>query len=147
MKHAISLLNAQQAHSAFEAAWKLAKPWLLAGHRLELAIRPEKRSDRENRLLHSMLSHIAAHQEWAGKKHDAETWKRLLIAAWCRANGEVIEYLPALDGHGIDIVFRRSSELTRGECADLITFIYAWGCENDVRFPPDPRDVPQLAAA
>jgi hypothetical protein len=96
------------------------------------------RSSAENALLHAMLGYIAKHHEWAGKKRDTETWKRLLIAAWSRATGEHVELLPALDGHGVDIVFRRSSQMSRKECADLIEFVYAWGAENDVNFPPKP---------
>ena len=43
-------------------------------------------------------------------------------AAWCREQGLSVEVLPALDGHGVDIVPVRTSKLTRGECADLITY-------------------------
>jgi hypothetical protein len=96
------------------------------------------RSSAENALLHAMLGYIAKHHEWAGKKRDIETWKRLLIAAWNRATGQSVELLPALDGHGVDIVFRRSSQLSRRECADLIEFVYAWGADNDIGFPAKP---------
>ena len=59
---------------------------------------------------------------------------RLLVAAWSRVQGQAIEVLPALDGHGVDIVPVRTSKLTKSECADLITFIQAWGVENGVEF-------------
>ena len=129
----LRLYNAQQAHSAIQQAWAHAKGWLLAGgKRLVLEIKPETRSDKQNRLLHAMLGDIAAQVEWAGAKRDAEVWKRLLVAAWCRARREQVELLPALDGHGVDIVFRRTSQLTRGECAELCDFIGAWCAENGV---------------
>ena len=35
------LWNAQQGHQAIEAAWRYAKPMLLAEHRLVLEVRPE----------------------------------------------------------------------------------------------------------
>jgi len=92
-----------------------------------------KRSLEENALLHAMLGYIAEHQTWAGSKHDIETWKRLLVAAWCRATNQHVAILPALDGHGVDIVFRRTSSLSRKECAELIEFIYAWGAMNDIQ--------------
>ena len=101
-----------------------------------LRIEPEKRSDAENRLLHALLGHIAKTQEWAGGKRDIDTWKRLMTAAWCRAIGDQVELLPAIDGNGVDIVFRKTSNLSRKECADLIEFIFAWGAQNDVSFPP-----------
>ena len=90
------------------------------------------RSLAENALLHALIGEIAATQEWAGKKRDAEIWKRLLVAAWCRMRGESMEILPALDGHGVDIVPARTSGLSKSECADLITYIQAWQAENEV---------------
>jgi hypothetical protein len=138
-RQTVTLYNAQQGHKELMRLWVWCKAMLMAEHRLTVEARPEKRSEQENRLLHSLLGHIAATKEWAGSKHDAETWKRLLTAAWCRAHGEQIKILPALDGCGVDIVFRRTSELTRSECADLIEFVFSWGAMNDVRFPPDPR--------
>ena len=129
----LRLHNAQQGHGAIQKAWAHAKGWLGAGGaRLVLEIKPETRSDKQNRLLHAMLGDIAAQVEWAGAKRDAEVWKRLLVAAWCRARREQVELLPALDGHGVDIVFRRTSQLTRGECAELCDFIGAWCAENGV---------------
>ena len=129
----MSLYNAKQAHQAIKTAWMHAKGWLLAGgQRLTLEIRPEKRSDAQNRLLHACLSEISKQVEWAGAKRDVDTWKRLLTAAWLRARGEPIEMLPALDGHGVDIVFRRTSQLTKAECAELSEFVMAWAAERDI---------------
>jgi hypothetical protein len=90
------------------------------------------RNGEQNALLHALIGEIAAHMEWAGKKRDAEVWKRLLVAAWCRMRGESMEILPALDGHGVDIVPARTSGLSKSECADLITYIQAWQAENEV---------------
>ena len=80
----------------------------------------------ENALLHALLGEVAASREWAGKKRDAEVWKRLLVAAWCRTRGEPVELLPAIDGHGVDILPARTSKLSKAECADLISYIQAW---------------------
>jgi hypothetical protein len=120
------LINPVQARKPFENAWMTAKSLLLAGHRLTLEVKPETRNSEQNALLHALLTEIAKTREWAGAKRDAETWKRLMTAAWLRANGESVEILPAIDGHGVDVVFRRTSSLTKSECADLITFIQAW---------------------
>lgn len=129
----MSLYNAQQAHQAIQTAWRHAKGWLMASDtRLTLEIRPEKRSDAQNRLLHACLGEISKQVEWAGCKRDVDTWKRLLTAAWLRARGEPIEMLPALDGHGVDIVFRRTSQLTKAECAELSEFVMAWAAERDI---------------
>lgn len=86
----------------------------------------------QNALLHALLTVIARRVDWAGKKRDVDTWKRLLTAAWMRARGESVELLPALDGHGVDVVFRHTSTLTKSEFSELTEFIYAWGVENDL---------------
>lgn len=129
----LSLWEPVQARQAVDAAWLHIKGWLGAGgQRLTLEIRPERRSDAQNRLLHACLSEISKQVEWAGAKRDVDTWKRLLTAAWLRARGEPIEMLPALDGHGVDIVFRRTSQLTKAECAELSEFVMAWAAERGI---------------
>ena len=129
----LTLFEPVQAHKAIMTAWAHAKGWLVAGdQRLTLEIRPEKRSDAQNRLLHACLGEISKQVEWAGCKRDVDTWKRLLTAAWLRARGEPIEMLPALDGHGVDIVFRRTSQLTKAECAELSEFVMAWAAERGI---------------
>lgn len=124
-----------QAHKALQTIiWPSLKAMLLAGHRMVVTVKPETRSLAENAMLHAMLTEIAEQVDWAGQKRDAEVWKRLLTAAWLRARGESVEILPALDGHGVDVVFRRTSSLTRGECSELIDFIQCWAAEHDVKF-------------
>lgn len=130
----LSLWEPVQAHKALMYAWTHAKAWLMSGHRLVLEVRPEKRSNPQNRLLHALIADIAAQVEWAGAKRDAEVWKRLLTAAWSRVHGQHVEVLPALDGHGVDLVPARTSKLSKAECADLCEFITAWGAEHGVRF-------------
>jgi len=89
-------------------------------------IKPKTRTLEQNALLHALLQRITNSVDWSGKKRDIDTWKRLLTAAWLRARGEPIELLPALDGHGVDIVFRRTSNLTVNEMIELVDFIQAW---------------------
>jgi hypothetical protein len=136
-----------QAHKAMTGQlWPLLKAHLMAGRRMVVEAREETRSLAENAMLHALLTQISKQVEWAGKKRDVETWKRLLTAAWCRARGEHIEMLPALDGHGVDIVFRRTSQLTRSECAELIEFVLAWAAEHGVhtgRVDPETGEIYQ----
>lgn len=122
----LTLYSAEQGHEALRQVWAWAKPRLMDGKRLGLSLAEETRSSAQNRLLHAMLQDIASRREWAGRRWDAEVWKRLLVAAWCRANGEQVMMLPALDGHGVDAVFRRTSEMTKAEVAELIDWIEAW---------------------
>lgn len=99
-----------------------------AGYVVE--VREPRRNGDQNAALHALLTEVAERCEWAGERHDLETWKRLLTAAWCRANKEPIKLLPALDGAGVDIVFRRTSDLSKRECSDLLEFINAWCAER-----------------
>lgn len=123
----VELRNRQQARAALQAqVFPFLAQWLQAERRLVLSVKPQKRSLDQNALLHARLGEIAERHEWAGRKWDAEVWKRLLTAAWLRARGEQVVVLPALDGQGVDVVFRRTSDLSRSECAELIDFIDAW---------------------
>jgi hypothetical protein len=105
-----------------------------AGRVLRVTVGEPKRTLAENAKLHAMLSEVAEQVEWAGKKRDVEVWKRLVVSAWCRARGEPVEILPALDGHGIDIVPVRTSRLSKKDCAELIEWLYCFGAENNVTF-------------
>ena len=129
------LRDPQQAHKVLEYAWRShVKPMTMAGNSLVCTIGPEKRSGAQNDRLHATLADVAMQVEWAGARRDVETWKRLMVAAWCRASGEPVTILPALDGNGVDLVPRRTRELSRRECAELIDYIHAWGAEHDVVF-------------
>lgn len=130
--HTIVLVNAHQGHEVLESLWRWAKPRLLADQRLSLSVTEEKRNVAQNAKLHATISEIARQKDWAGKRWDADVWKRLLIAAWCRTRNEAPIILPALDGNGIDAVYRRSSELTKAECSELLEFVIAWAAQNGV---------------
>jgi len=55
------------------------------------------------------------------------------MALWSRVHGQALEILPALDGHGVDIVPRRTSGLSKSECVDLTEFVTAWAVEHGVK--------------
>jgi NinB protein len=125
--------TAQELPKVLEKAGAWCKPWSVAGHRMEVVVRQATRNSSQNAKLHAMLSDISRQVQWVGKVRDPDTWKRLLTAAWLRARGESVEILPAIDGHGVDVVFRRTSNLTVKECAELIEFVQAWAAEQGVR--------------
>lgn len=93
-------------------------------------VREPTRNLSQNAALHALITDIAGRCEWAGRRWDVETWKRLLVGAWSRANKEPIVMLPALDGWGVELVYRRTSTLTKRQCSDLMEFIGAWAAEN-----------------
>jgi hypothetical protein len=123
----IELHSRQQAWAAIKGQlFPFLANVLQGGGRYALAVKPQKRNNEQNALLHARLTEIASRHEWAGKRWDVEVWKRLLTAAWLRARGESVVVLPAIDGAGVDVVFRRTSDLSKAECAELIEFIDAW---------------------
>lgn len=132
----IPLREPVQAHAALRNAWDFAKSMLMAGRRLVMVIRLETRSDAQNRLLHSRIGDVAKHCAWAGRRWGTEEWKRLLTAAWCRTRNEGVQIVPAIDGQGFDVLYQRTSELTRSECVDLAEYVMAWGSEREVQWCP-----------
>lgn len=130
----VTLHNAHAGHEELLKVWRWCKPRLIAGTQLVLTANKATRSEAANRLLHATIGEIAEQVEWVGKKREPDVWKRLLVAAWLRARGEQLEVLPAIDGHGVDIVFQRTSKLSRAECSELQEFVFAWGIEAGVRF-------------
>lgn len=95
-----------------------------------VTVEPPKRNGEINAALHAMLGEIADRVPWAGKLRTIESWKRLMVAAWLRAVGEQVEFLPAIDGHGVDVVFRRTSRMSQAEVRDLLAYVEAWAAEQ-----------------
>lgn len=126
------LIDAQQGHKRLLALWRQAKPYLVAGQRLVVTIKPEGRTSGQNAALHAWIGEIATHCKLGGQVHDAEVWKRALVAAWTRARGEPVLIIPAIDGQGVDLVPKRTSALTKAECAELLEYVIAYATEQGV---------------
>lgn len=144
----LTLRDPQTGHTAWVKAWAWCKAMLFAGHALSVEITKDTRSAAQNRILHSRIGDIASQKLWAGAKRSTDVWKRLLTAAWLRERGESVEFLPALDGHGVDVVFRHTSSLTRAESAELSDWIMAYGDAEGIRWCRASlgRDAPDDAA-
>lgn len=129
----IQLYQPAQAHAALMTAWaECIKPMLTAGNRLVLEVRPQPRSSQQNARLHAMLTELALNVEWGGKKLPMEVWKRLCMAAWMREERQSPQLVPALDGNGVDIIYERTSRLTKDECGRLMEWITAFAAERGV---------------
>lgn len=125
----LPLYNAQQAHQAIQTAWKHAKGWLMAGDtRLTLEIRPEKRSDAQNRRLWAMLSDVSKQVEWYGHKLTSEEWKDVFSASLKRT-----KVVPGLDG-GFVVCGQSTSKMTKAEMCELQELIEAFGAQRGVAF-------------
>lgn len=122
------LVHKEARRRAEQAVREAPEGWVVT-------VKEPTRSGEQNARLHVMLTEIAATRSWAGKRREAEVWKRLLTASWLRARGESVEVLPALDGHGVDVVFRRTSSLTKREAGELMDFIEAWLAQSESAQP------------
>jgi hypothetical protein len=127
----LDLWNPVQGYQEILRAWTWAKAMLACGHRLVLELRPQNRSDAQNNVLQSRLRDVSKQCKWAGEKQDVDTWRRLFMSAWLRVQGEQVRVLPALDGHGVDIVYASTKKLSRAKCAELSEYVMAWGADQD----------------
>lgn len=124
----LPLWNAQQGYQAVIKAWNHAKSLLLAGHRLVLEIRPEKRSDAQNRRLWAMLRDISEQVNWHGNRLTDEEWKDVFTAALKRQR-----VVPGLDG-GFVVCGQRTSKMTKAEMSELQELMEAFGAQQAVKF-------------
>lgn len=132
MRLTIACYGVQQAHAALsEVIWPVIKDSVASGRRMVVEVRRDRRSNAANARLHAILARIARHKVWSGRHWPASTWKRLLLVAWARECGEDdVEILPALDGDGVDLVWRRSSEMSSDEFAEFLDYVEAWAAQE-----------------
>ena len=108
-----------QAHAWVDKALSLWQP----GAPYVLEIREPKRSDAQNAALWGLLGQIQKQRPTHnGVGMTPELWKSVFM----QAAGHEIVFVPTLDGDGMFPIGHRSSRLTKGEFADLLTFILAW---------------------
>ncbi len=93
-----------------------------------------RRNSEQNAALHAALTDISQQCVWMGKKFDVLTWKRLCTASWLREHGEQPRLIPALDGQGFDVIFERTSRLSKEQMSSLLEWVYCFGAEHSVKF-------------
>ena len=129
MRQAITLFNPQQAHGAIaNTIWPAAKALLMAGNRLVLELREEKRSDEQNRRLWAMLTDVSKQVVWHGQKLTPDDWKHIFSASLKKQRA-----VPGLDG-GFVVLGLSTSKMTKGEMSELQELISAFGAERGVAF-------------
>lgn len=103
---------------------------------LEVTIKPKKtkRSTLQNALLHAVLTDISKQVKHFNNYLDVTIWKRLCMAAWLRENNQKPLMIPALDGHGYDVIFEHTSKLNVSQCASFCTWCIVFGDEHNVKF-------------
>jgi NinB protein len=123
------LHNAQQADEVFARAREAAKPWLVAGHKLELRLVGERRNSGQNARLWAMLTDVSKQVEWYGRKLSPEEWKHVFSS-----NLRKLDAVPNLDGTGFVVLGLSTSSMTKREFSDLIELIASFGAERGVVF-------------
>ena len=127
MNQTLQLYNPQQAHVVLADLWPLIKATLTAGKRLQLTVKPEKRSQAQNRRYwgQGVLAQVAAQAVVGGKLYSAEVWheqfKRMFIGFDELPNGQIIG--------------KSSTGLTTAEFCDFCTQVEAYAAQElGVRF-------------
>ena len=123
-----TLYSPTQARAPFENAWNMAKALLSAGHRLTLELKPEKRSDAQNRRLWAMLADISRQVDWYGQKLAPEDWKHIFSASLKKQRA-----VPGLDG-GFVVLGLSTSKMTKAEMSELQELMAAFAAERGVVF-------------
>lgn len=101
-------------------------------------VRAATRSTDQNAKMWAMLSDVSRAKP-EGRKHSPEVWKALFM----HACGHAVRFEAGLDGEPFPIGFR-SSQLTKAQMADLITFIQMKGDEWGVKWSDE---APELERA
>lgn len=105
------------------------------GTRVEL--KEEKRNNLQNSRMWASLSDIATQAEHNGRRYDTNTWKCIFL----HALGRETQFVPSLDGVEIIPIGQSSSDLSKAEMSDLLTFMYSWGAERGIVFHDQEREV------
>ena len=131
-----------QGHQALMRAWSHAKAWLMGGRRLILEVRPETRSDQQNRLLHALFADIARQAEWAGKKRTPEQWKVLFVSGHAMATKQGSDMVPGLEGEYLNLR-ESTARMSKARMASLLEYVMSWAVEHGIEL----QDAQQWADA
>jgi hypothetical protein len=125
MRAVLHLRDAQTGHVTWRDVWQHIKPLLLSGHRIEVDIRPERRSTEQNSAQWPILNAFAKQLQWPVNGEmvymSAEDWKDVLTAAFKR---ERLRLAMGLDG-GVVMLGLRTSKMDKAEFSEWLDFLNA----------------------
>ena len=128
----LRLYNAQQGHQAIQTAWAHAKGYLMAsGSTMVLEVRPETRSDRQNKLLHALFGDVARQAEWLGKKRTPAEWKLLFVSGHAVATKQGADLVPGLEGEFLNLR-ESTARMGKARMASLLDYVMSWAIEHGV---------------
>jgi len=117
-----TVLNGQAARDRAKVLIERAP----AGYVCEVS--PPRRSLDQNAKLWAMLTDVSVAMP-EGRRHTPEDWKAIFM----NACGWEVQFIEGLDGRPFPSGFR-SSRMSKGQMADLINFIQAFGDQHGVRW-------------
>ena len=130
------LHNRQQAWSAIRAqVFPFLGSVLQAGGRWVLTIKPETRSQSQNRLMWPILTEFSKQLSWPVNGHmtnmEADEWKDVLTAAF---RSESVRLAMGING-GVVMLGQRTSKFSKSEFANWVEFLYATAADREVVLP------------
>lgn len=96
------------------------------------------RSIDQNARMWSMLTDLSKQLRWHGQKLTPDDWK---LVAMSGLNRE-LRIVPNMNGDGFVNLGHQTSKLSKGEMADLIEMISAFGAEHGVIFKAEANEPP-----
>lgn len=132
----LELHNRQQAWAAIKnTLFPFLRENLQVGKRWILTLKPESRSQAQNRLMWPILTAFSEQLEWPINGHMVkmapEDWKDVLTAAFKR---ETVRLAMGLDG-GVVMLGQRTSKFTKAEFSEWTEFLYATAAARGVKLP------------
>lgn len=128
MTYTAKLWQPVQAEQTWREIFPKIKSYLMAGNRLDLTIKKEKRSSEQNRKLWATLGEIANQVEWYGEKLTAEDWKHVLSASLKKQRA-----VRGIDG-GFVVLGLSTSKMDKAEMSELLELVIAFGAQQGVKF-------------
>jgi hypothetical protein len=132
MKATATLFNAAQGHAVFSAWWPQLKEQLLSGKKLELSVRPQRRSLDQNAKFHALCEDAArAGLAWAGKPRSAAEWKVLFVSGHAAATNLGAEIVAGLEGEFVNIR-ESTAAMDKARGSSLIEYTVAYLAQHGV---------------
>jgi hypothetical protein len=98
------------------------------GSQIELV--SDLRTLAQNKMMWMLLSQLSEGLKHCGARYDPECWK----AAFLKAMGKTLNFMPGLDGESVVCIGYRSSKLSKDEMSEMIERIYEYGSRHGVEF-------------
>lgn len=131
----LQMREGQQIKPVFRAAYDKACELVSMGQALVLVLRPETRSEAQNRLMWPILTCFSKQCRWRVNDEmlylSPDDWKEILTAAF---KGELVRVADGLYG-GKVLLGQRTSKFSKKQFAEWIEFLYATAALRGVQLP------------